>query len=91
MKQLIQKLMKKTFNLKILKNGRKPLIMGMKSLKNNDTWKLLDSLKGAKSLFRNFVYCTKSNLYGTIDKFKARVEITGYNQRKINDYKLPVQ
>jgi hypothetical protein len=52
----------------------------------NNTWELTDLPKGAKAIGVKWVYKTKYNEMGKIDKFKARLVVKGYSQKYGIDY-----
>ncbi|KAG7300019.1 hypothetical protein JYU34_017061 [Plutella xylostella] len=56
------------------------------SLLENDTWILTDLPKGKRAIPCKWVYKTKRNENGEIVKYKARLVIKGYKQRKDIDY-----
>lgn len=58
----------------------------MKSLKEMKTWILVPLPKGRKPVSCKWVYKTKTNADGSLDKFKARLVARGYTQRKGIDY-----
>ncbi|XP_074362613.1 uncharacterized protein LOC141702933 [Apium graveolens] len=55
------------------------------SLKN-DTWELTDLPEGHKAIGVKWVYKTKTNQDGEVEKYKARLVAKGYNQRYGIDY-----
>lgn len=57
-----------------------------KSLIENNTWTLTDLPAGKKAIPCKWVYKTKLDADGNITKYKARLVIKGYEQRKGIDY-----
>nr|DAD41107.1 TPA_asm: hypothetical protein HUJ06_015430 [Nelumbo nucifera] len=58
----------------------------IKSIENNDTWVLTDSPAGAKKIGVKWIYKTKLNEHGNVDKYKARLVAKGYTQQHGVDY-----
>ena len=58
----------------------------MDSLAKNQTWELTDLPDGAKAIPSKWVFRLKTNPDGSIDKYKARLVVKGFNQRKGVDY-----
>jgi transposase InsO family protein len=58
----------------------------MKSLKNLKVWTACDLPKGRKALPCKWVLRTKRNPDGSIDRYKARLVVKGFKQRKGIDY-----
>lgn len=58
----------------------------MNSLRENNTWDLIQLPKGNKVLPSKWVYKIKTNPDGSTDKYKARLVIKGYKQCKGVDY-----
>ncbi|MCI27694.1 copia-type polyprotein [Trifolium medium] len=58
----------------------------IKSIEKNDTWQLTTILEGANVIGVKWVYKTKYNEKGEIDKHKARLVAKGYNQKHGVDY-----
>ncbi|KAD7478571.1 hypothetical protein E3N88_01707 [Mikania micrantha] len=56
------------------------------SILKNDTWTLVDLPKGQKPIGVKWVYKTKLNKDGEIDKYKARLVVKGYKQKYGIDY-----
>lgn len=46
----------------------------------NDTWTLTDLPQGAKSIWVKWVYKTKLNQHGKVEKYKAKLVAKGYAQ-----------
>ena len=58
-----------------------------KKYKNkNNTWELTDLPKGGKSIRVKWVYKTKLDEHGEINKYKARLVAKGYTQQHGVDY-----
>ena len=58
----------------------------MKAHAENQTWVLADLPHGKKPISRRWVYKIKTNADGSIDKYKARLVIKGFSQKKGIDY-----
>lgn len=65
---------------------RKAMQSEMKSLKDLNVWTACDLPKGRKALPCKWVLRTKRNPDGSIDKYKARLVVKGFRQRKGIDY-----
>ena len=50
------------------------------SIEKNDTWELCDLPKGHKTIGVKWVFKTKLNKYGGVDKYKTRLVAKGYKQ-----------
>ena len=70
----------KSANLRLSMNNE------TKSIENNQTWTLTELPAGAKRIGVKWVYKTKYNEYGKIDKYKARLVAKGYSQKYGVDY-----
>ncbi|KAL0405993.1 UNVERIFIED_CONTAM: Retrovirus-related Pol polyprotein from transposon TNT 1-94 [Sesamum latifolium] len=57
----------------------------IEAIEKNGTWELIDRPKGAKTVGVKWVYKTKFNEKGEVDKFKARLVVKGYAQQYEND------
>ena len=66
---------------------RKAMDSEIASLKENQTWEVVDLPKGAKALPCKWVYRVKETQDGRIDRYKARVVIKGFSQRYGIDYR----
>lgn len=58
----------------------------MDSIERNETWELTEVPAGVKTIGVKWVYKTKYNEDGEVDKFKARLVAKGYAQRFGVDY-----
>ena len=58
----------------------------MRSIEKNETWDLIELPKGAKRIRVKWVYKTKLNELGEVDKHKARLVAKGYAQEYGVDY-----
>ena len=52
----------------------------------NETWDLVDALKGVKPIRCRWVYKVKYNTDGSINRYKARLVAKGYVQKHGIDY-----
>lgn len=55
-------------------------------IKKNDTWELTELPEGYKAIDVKWVYKTKTNQDGEVEKYKARLVAKGYKQRYGIDY-----
>ena len=58
----------------------------MEVIKKNGTWELKILPKGGKTIEVKWVYKTKFNENGEVEKHKARLVVKGYTQRFGIDY-----
>jgi hypothetical protein len=58
----------------------------MKSMSTNDVWYLVEIPKGAKTVGFKWVYKTKQDSKGNIERFKERLMAKGFTQREGIDY-----
>lgn len=58
----------------------------MDSILQNHTWELVDLPAGCKPLGYRWIFKRKMKADGTVDKYKARLVVKGYNQREGLDY-----
>ncbi|KAL0423071.1 UNVERIFIED_CONTAM: Retrovirus-related Pol polyprotein from transposon TNT 1-94 [Sesamum radiatum] len=58
----------------------------LKSIMTNRTWDLVDLLVGSKPIKCKWIFKKKIKPNGSIDKFKARLVVVGYTQKKGIDY-----
>lgn len=66
---------------------KKAMDAEMKSIEKNNTWELTDLPKGQKAIGVKWIFKTKLNEKGEIDKHKARLVAKGYKQEYGVDYK----
>jgi len=59
---------------------RKAMEAEIKSINDNNTWELVDLSDGAKVIGVKWIFKTKFNEKGDIDKFKARLVAKGFHQ-----------
>ena len=52
----------------------------IEAIERNDTWELVSLPKGKHVIGVKWVYKTKSNIEGKIERHKARVVVKGYKQ-----------
>lgn len=65
---------------------KKAMEVEIKSIEKNNTWFLTDLPKGTKQIGVKWVFKTKLNELGEVEKFKARLVAKGYVQRYGIDY-----
>ncbi|KAE8656127.1 hypothetical protein F3Y22_tig00117010pilonHSYRG00118 [Hibiscus syriacus] len=58
----------------------------IKAIEKNDTWELISLPKGHKAIGVKWVYKTKQNAKGEIERHKARLVAKGYSQKAGIDY-----
>jgi len=56
------------------------------AIEKSKTWELVDLPKGKDAIGVKWVYKTKSNAEGKIDRHRARLVVKGYKQQKAKDY-----
>nr|GEW45948.1 zinc finger CCCH domain-containing protein 14 [Tanacetum cinerariifolium] len=56
------------------------------SILQNHTWELVDLVSGCKPLGYKWIFKKKMKVNGTIEKYKARLEIKEFRQREGQDY-----
>ena len=56
------------------------------AIEKNNTWELVDLPKGKEVIRVKWVYKTKSNVEGNIERHKARLVVKGYKQQQGRDY-----
>ena len=71
-----------------LKNSEWRIVMDeeIKSIEKNQTWHLVALPIGAKKIGVKWIYKTKLNELGEVDKYKARLAVKGYTQEQEIDY-----
>ena len=65
---------------------RKAMDDEINSIEKNDTWKMCNLPKGQKTIGVKWVFKTKLNKSGEVDKYKARLVVKGYKQQYGVDY-----
>lgn len=58
----------------------------IRSLQENNTWEIVDSPTGSKTIGCKWIYKLKTDANGTIQRYKARLVAQGYTQRYGIDY-----
>lgn len=58
----------------------------MESMAHNDVWDLVKLPKGAKAIGCKWVYKTKKDSLGNIERYKARLVAKGFTQKEGIDY-----
>ncbi|KAM2503789.1 hypothetical protein PS1_037777 [Malus domestica] len=65
---------------------RKAIDEEIEAIQKNDTWELAILPKGHKAIRVKWVYKTKKNANGEVERYKARLMANGYSQRVGIDY-----
>ena len=66
---------------------REAMDVEMKAIEKNKTWELTTLPNGSKPIGVKWVFKTKLNEQGKVEKYKARLVAKGYSQRQGIDYK----
>ncbi|CAI7789346.1 unnamed protein product [Closterium sp. NIES-53] len=73
---------------------KKAMESELKSIEENDTWKLVELPEGRKAITSKWLFKIKSNADGKIERYKSRLVAKGYQQKEKVDFKellAPVQ
>ena len=65
---------------------KKAMESEIQAIKKNNTWVLTELPKQARAIGVKWIYKTKLNEKGEVDKYKARLVVLGYAQREGIDY-----
>ena len=65
---------------------RKAMDDEIKSIEKNRTWELVNLPPGAKAIGVKWIFKTKLNEHGEVDKYKARLVAKGYSQQQGVDF-----
>ena len=68
------------------KRWRQAMGEEIESIEKNKTWELTTLPKGHRAIGVKWVYKTKKNADGDVEKYKARLVAKGYKQRQGIDY-----
>ena len=66
---------------------KKAMESEIQAIEKNSTWVLTELPKGARAIGVKWIYKTKLNERGEVDKYKARLVVLGYAQKYGIDYK----
>ncbi|CAM8908235.1 unnamed protein product [Rhodiola kirilowii] len=58
-----------------------------KSMQDNTVWELVPLPEGAKPIGSKWIFRTKRDAKGTVERYKARLVANGFNQKKGIDFK----
>nr|KYP39888.1 Retrovirus-related Pol polyprotein from transposon TNT 1-94 [Cajanus cajan] len=59
----------------------------MKYMQDNDVWDLVELLEGVKPIGCKWIFKTKRDSKGNIERYKARLVAKGFTQKEGIDYK----
>ena len=59
----------------------------MKSIKDNEVWDLVEFPKGVKPIGCEWIFKTKNDSKGNIERYKTRLVAKGFTQKEGIDYK----
>ncbi|RDY10611.1 hypothetical protein CR513_04839, partial [Mucuna pruriens] len=59
----------------------------LKSMQDNDVWDLIELLEGVKPIGCQWIFKTKKNSKGNIERYKTRLVAKGFTQKGDIDYK----
>ncbi|CAI7819068.1 unnamed protein product [Closterium sp. NIES-54] len=66
---------------------KKAMEIELKSIKENDTWELVELPEGRKAIMSKWLFKIKSDADGKIERYKSRLVAKGYQQKEKVDYK----
>ncbi|CAI7782202.1 unnamed protein product [Closterium sp. NIES-53] len=66
---------------------KKAMESELKSIEENDTWKLVELPEGRKAITSKWLFKIKSNADGKIERYKSRLVAKGYQQKEKVDFK----
>ena len=69
-----------------MKNGERLWILELEAINKNDTWESMELPEGGKKIGMKWIYKTKFNENGEVNKYKARLVAKGYTQQHGIDY-----
>ena len=72
--------------MRTLLNGLRPWKKSFKSMSSNDVWDLVDIPNGVKPVGCKWVYKTKRDSKGNVERFKTRLVAKGFTQKEGVDY-----
>jgi len=59
----------------------------LNSMEHNGVWNLIELPKGCKKVGSKWVFKTKRDFYGNLDRYKTRLVAKGFTQKDDIDYK----
>ena len=59
----------------------------IKSMQDNDVWHLVELLEGVKPIGCEWIFKTKNDSKGNIERYKTRLVAKGFTQKEDIDYK----
>ncbi|KAL2497690.1 cysteine-rich RLK (RECEPTOR-like protein kinase) 8 [Abeliophyllum distichum] len=84
---MIQSISIKPNRVLILKSQIDAMKDEMKSMKANDVWDLIELPEGPKSISCKWIFKTKSDSKGNVEKYNDRLVSKGFTQKEGIDYK----
>ena len=59
----------------------------LKSMKDNEVWDIIELPKGIKTIGCQWIFKTKHDFNGNVERYKVRLVAKGYTQKEGIDYK----